>query len=962
MWELKQKIVSRTEPELGLGVITHLDQNQGTLKAFFSECSETRLYAIGNAPLQRYQLNIGDTFDAKGRSFKVEKIVHHGKLIKYISGTDEFWEDEITSCSSSKNDILDRFFSGNWSNHKAYDLRQEAWNIRSKSQKGLVKGLVGARVQPLPHQLYIASHVARRPFPRVLLADEVGLGKTIEAGLIFSSLKVLGRADRVLVLTPDSLIHQWMTELYRRFGEMFSVLNEERCQQEEDSQKISPFQANQRVLVSMNLLVGNRQRLREALDARWDLIIIDEAHHLDWDIEEPNEEWKVAKELSEVCSSLLLLTATPRQHGLATQFGLLNLVDPSRYSDFDDFLDESESLRETAEIAKSLAQGAWDQSIKLKLQKIFCRDTSMLKEIQEKGSQNACNNILKSLVDRHGTGRVLFRNRRERLKGFPERVLFEHQLNPSASYLKNLENLDPLELEDINLMDYATGRGFSRSFCDKIWENPRYIWLAQFIKNLKNEKVFVICASKDRVLEVEEYLSQCLHINSKNGLKIAIFHEDLSIVDRDREAALFADPNGAQVLISSEIGGEGRNFQCAKKLVIFDLPRLPDLLEQRIGRLDRIGQGNRIEIHVPWIVNSPEEVLFHWYQKGLNSFTSSWNGADSLLEFFADDIIFLFRLFFPKHPEYSKRKKYLSTLIERTEKKAKLLKLERAESVDVLVDLNSYDAKKGEKLLELVEDCDDDPQLEFFIRSVFDHYGVDYEEIDDRGSIVIRADSLMFIDKFPGLNADSDTLVTFDRDVALAREDMSYLTVDHKLAESSLSLLLDRDEGLASFCKWLNPTVGRGVILEISLILEAVGPKNLELGRYLPILTKEVIVNQHGVQIKEPPYKKELHVLHEMQETELPLSLDQLRASINPILEKALNLGSEWAEKIKEEATINARKELNQELDRLIYLAELNPNVSRKEVEIMEKFNKEVLFHLEKAKARLDSFRIIFVN
>ena len=102
-------------------------------------------------------------------------------------------------------------------------------------------------------------------------------------------------------------------------------------------------------------------------------------------------------------------------------------------------------------------------------------------------------------------------------------------------------------------------------------------------------------------------------------MKVGLFHEGLPLVQRDRNAAWFAEPDGAQLLICSEIGSEGRNFQFAHHLVLFDLPLNPGLLEQRIGRLDRIGQTQTIRIHVPYVESSSEECVLDWYHRGLDA-------------------------------------------------------------------------------------------------------------------------------------------------------------------------------------------------------------------------------------------------------------------------------------------------------------------------------------------------------
>jgi ATP-dependent helicase HepA len=115
---------------------------------------------------------------------------------------------------------------------------------------------------------------------------------------------------------------------------------------------------------------------------------------------------------------------------------------------------------------------------------------------------------------------------------------------------------------------------------------------------------------------------------------MTVFHEGLSLVQRDRNAAWFAEEDGARILICSEIGSEGRNFQFAHHLVLFDLPLDPELLEQRIGRLDRIGQTSEIQVHVPYITGSSHEVLACWYHQGLNSFEKNLAGGRELLDRF----------------------------------------------------------------------------------------------------------------------------------------------------------------------------------------------------------------------------------------------------------------------------------------------------------------------------------------
>src|SRR5699024_8691348 len=151
------------------------------------------------------------------------------------------------------------------------------------------------------------------------------------------------------------------------------------------------------------------------------------------------------------------------------------------------------------------------------------------------------------------------------------------------------------------------------SWCD---QDPKVAWLTQFLKQHRTEKVLIICARRETAMDLHSWLSY------QQGMNVGVFHEHMDLISRDRAAAYFAVPiDGAQALICSEIGSEGRNFQFAKQLVLFDLPRNPDLLEQRIGRLDRIGQGSDIYIHVPYFTEHAQTVLFRWYHEGMQAFT-----------------------------------------------------------------------------------------------------------------------------------------------------------------------------------------------------------------------------------------------------------------------------------------------------------------------------------------------------
>ena len=228
-----QRFISQTEQELGLGSVE--DINHRMVKLAFAAANESRIYAKDNAPLSRIVFDIGDKVPARaGWELTVDSIQQLNGLIIY-QGIDDSGKEVLLPETEIADTIkldrpAERMFSGHLDSNKWFNLRQLAiTNVRNKLQQNPLYGLLGCRTSLLLHQLYNAQAVAKRFAPRVLLADEVGLGKTIEAGLIIHQQLLKNRVKRVLVIVPESLTHQWMVEMLRRFNLHFSVYNEDLC-------------------------------------------------------------------------------------------------------------------------------------------------------------------------------------------------------------------------------------------------------------------------------------------------------------------------------------------------------------------------------------------------------------------------------------------------------------------------------------------------------------------------------------------------------------------------------------------------------------------------------------------------------------------------------------------------------------------------------------------------------------
>ena len=940
-WIPGHRVVNEAELGLGLGSVVDI-VDQRNVRIHFGSTGEIRVYNIRTAPIKRMRLRPGQRARLRdGRRFKVEKILRaKDGLLVYTGEGMKARESELDDVIPAS-EAVDKLQTGQLAPFTDYPLRVQGWQLRQAYLSGDTRGLVGARIRPLGHQLYIARKIARQEVPRVLLADEVGLGKTIEAGLVFSALRALGRAQRVLVVTPPSLVHQWMAEMFRKFNEMFSVLSEERCDELDESADggASPFDLSPRAIVGIDLLIRSRKRLEQALAADYDLLIVDEAHHLRWQAESANPStalgsaqsrehraYQIIEMLSQRANGLLLLTATPAREGLATEFGLLRLVDVERFTDFESFERERERMREVADAAAGIERDGVEASA-ARLTALFSGDAGLLQSVRD-GDQEG---VLQALIDRHGTGRVLIRNRRDRLHGFPERVLHAVPLRGAWH---------PHEGE---LVTFAALPDDARP------NDPRVGWLIDTVRALDGEKVVLICATERIVRMLARVFKE------KTAIKAAVFHEGLSVVERDRQAAWFAEPEGAALLLCSEIGGEGRNFQFSHHLVLFDLPIHPDLVEQRIGRLDRIGQDHAIHIHVPYLVDTPSEALFRWHRDALASFERPVSGAEDVVNELQWQLGEALGAWLPESRDFSQREALLTNLNEQTARTLAHVRETIEKNVDRLVDLNSYDEIEGGRLTAQVRAVDEDVELREWVGRVFDRFGVLEEELDDQGRERIRASELMFVDSFPGLPPDGMG-ATWRRSLALAREELDFLTHDHPLIEGALGIMLDGDEGRAAVCAWPGAPF-EGALLQCLFVLDASGPPALELNRWVPITPIEIIIDLRGAaQADIDPSGAPLRKAG----PEVVERLQPVFANIVPrLLDEAQGMAAEQAREVIGAALAEAQARLGEQHQRLLELRRINPTLPAAEVERHARKVARTLKAIEQAEVHLDAIRVI---
>ncbi|MBD3420221.1 MAG: RNA polymerase-associated protein RapA [Chitinivibrionales bacterium] len=916
-----QRWISELEPELGLGII--IECSNRMVKVQFPGADKPIAYAAGNAPLKRVCLSVGMSVqDRAGKAHEIVSVAQENDLYTYACKDTTLSETEIAESAAAMGP-LQRLLKGIADDVADFSLRRSLQQFCDHLLHAPGRGLMGGKIELLPHQLYIANEITSRRLPRALLSDETGLGKTIEACLVVHRLLTTDRIKRVLIIVPGALVHQWFVELLRRFNLTFRIF--EKQQLDDIDGKDNPFDSAQLWLCNVHLIAKNTRIGHFAAQATWDMVIVDEAHH----IRAATPAFHALESLASHSPGLLLLTATPEQLGRRSHFERLKLLDPQRYGDYEAYEAESLRYRELAGLVTAVLKeestdgGATRSELRIDV-------PANLLDANDHNPGAMLHLKLSELIDRYGPGRIVFRTTRRAVLGFPERVV---EIIPLSGAEETIFH--------VNLEYQSRHATVARN-------DPRVAWIKEFIEQQRARKVLIICHNREKAISLQEAIAA--HLNCD----LALFHEDMTILQRDRNAAWFADPQGANVLISSEIGSEGRNFQFCQHLILFDLPREPEVLEQRIGRLDRIGQQDTIYLHIPYVTNTVQELLVRWYHEGLNALKKNIAAAGRVHDAQRPEMDRLMQL---AANNFGAHHKEIESLLADTRRLAEKFHRRILQGRDLLLELSSFNAEVAHHLTDEIAGMQRDPVLPMIMEKIFAHFGVALEDAGEHKSALLT--QYVTDPGFP-LPRGERPIITDDRATALEREDADFITCDHPMLTGGLHMILSSDKGTSSFGLLEDPQ-NKLFLLEAVYIIDCIAPPRYQAYKYLAAQSIRIVVDHQKRNVTQDyPSVKFSSSLKNAPISRLLSNNNLVKKVLPAMAEQSRAYAAEQAEPLMRAAIAQMNSTLQSEIDRLTWLHKVNPAVPGEEIELCMQERDELHRYLSTSGLRLDSLRVIW--
>ena len=723
-------------------------------------------WSVGDHLTHRFnpELGVGHVVAIEGRVI----VVRFSETTLRLAATSDALVPEIEGKRRGRS-LIERLGAGEIDDPDDFLTRLDILHLLATREASGLGSFLGGRVRLFPHQLYVAERATAQMPVRWLLADEVGLGKTIEAALIMNHLLHTQKIERCLVVAPEALTVQWLGELWRKYHQVFTILDAPRLTDVERDfgPGFNPFDVHRRAVVALEALVERPQLTAQAVSAGIDLLVVDEAQRLRRPPRHPGEPgYRAIAPIAALGCHVLLLSATPLEDDAHGFFRLLQLLRPDEFPgdvDFEERLASGVPLPPCTSSTRRADIGGLPPRVPMPVDLDADARYGRLADAFRLPLADG------PPVDPLTRRKVLERIRRALASGAALKAL----LGPDETDLR----------EQADAMDAA---------------DPRLEWLVTNAKRWRraNEKTLVFVAHRETLEMLRDALGREAQLAS------GVFHEELSAARRDTEVARFRAEDGPSLLVSTEAGGEGRNFEFCHRLVLYDLPWKPSAVEQRIGRLDRIGR--RIPVHVIYFrprtgIGAEVVRLFEFlgvFREPMAGLEPQLGPVERALEAIALDA-----------DAAVTDAQFASLLAD-----AHAARTRVHEAAYRQLHRDPYRAELGPAILARVP-SDLDALIERVVVNAASRLGFRVEQVRGRRAYAIEFGNEALIDSLPGVPAGTSMVGTFDRDYAVEDETIDFFSSGHPLVEGLLAHFEEDPKGRVARLDLAMPVeTGRGIV------------------------------------------------------------------------------------------------------------------------------------------------------
>jgi superfamily II DNA or RNA helicase len=941
----KGALVSWPRGEGAVGVITESIQGGRQVRARFDDGQELT-FSTQSSEIKRFLFQPGDPVQLV--SGGAVGVIASGKLVGeniyytvVLPGNAVKTLSEESLRPATLTDPVERLRTGKTGEPRKFALRSTATRYVFANRYDEFTSLGNSRIEAKPHQISVAHRVVSAYPHRFLLCDEVGLGKTIEAGMVLKELRARGVAKRVLILVPASLLSQWQFELKTKFNETFSIYTGDSVKWLKQGLKGNAgenvWNLNDSVIASHGFASYTDERMDEIASVDWDVVIVDEAHHARAYYSGSDRKltrlYKLVERLADFKEggrrSLLMLTATPMQLDPRELYSLVELLDPALFPSVDSFQQQRDILPELnrlvaavdryndpEEVARVLSgsDGHHDgvrrahsvyRELAQRIEAVLGDDLPVERGIGFTRGPERVGKIISSTEGReriaealrrgHRLSEVLIRNRKSQVGGFQPRQAFNWPVEQTEEerdayaevehyvregYQRALEtqnNALGFVMVTFQKLMASSSRALATSLRGRrerlAAKNAAHGWNQGFYETAAADEetaatmverasaVHPEFVSPEELLHLDELVARLDHIGLDSKAKALLkgveeileeepqekvliftqfretqemlvellrerwpvykFHGGLGVQEKDNAISDFREHRGPCFLVSTEAGGEGRNLQFCHLLVNYDLPWNPMRVEQRIGRVDRLGQKNVVTVFNFSVKGTVEERVLDVLARRIGLFEQTVGGLDPILGEVETDLRKIFRM------ADDEAKRALERMADSLERRVAAARRAETQLADFIMDARSFQPEIAREIMGR-EGLVDHSAVTTFVRALLKDQRTHIGPPNDGVYEIVFRES--FVSNFPELVKDGGQrrLVCFEPNVARDKEGVEFLTFGHPVVDALVEKVMDDAyEGMAAVrhIRGLGLTLRRGCQFNYALEVGGVNPR-----------------------------------------------------------------------------------------------------------------------------------------